>query len=172
MGFPDRSRLGRARLSVESLEDRTTPAKFDEALSLALPELVATGAVSGDRLNVVMTATGTTAADAARLAATPYAAGVRPLGFGIYSVTLTPGTDLGGALAYYGSLAGVVAAAPDDVVTVQRTPNDPSYNSTYGMARIGAPLAWDTTTGRSNFVVAVIDSGVDYAHPTSPRTCG
>ena len=164
MGFPDRTRHGRTRLAVELLEDRTTPAKLD-AVTLALPELVATGAVVGDRVNVVMTATSTNAADAANLAAAPFAANVTALGFGIYNVTLTPGTDLATAIAFYGRAAGVVSAEPDQIVQVQRTPNDPSYSSLYGMPKIGAPAAWDITTGNPNFVVGVIDSGVDYTHP-------
>ncbi len=165
MGFPDRLARGRARLAVELLEDRTTPAKLDDALSLALPDLVATGAVAGDRINVVMAADATAAADAAALAATPFAQNVRALGFGIYSVALTPGTDVAAAVAYYGSAAGVLTAAPDAIVQLQKTPNDTSYSSLYGMTKIGAPTAWDTTTGTSGFVVAVIDSGVDYTHP-------
>lgn len=162
MGFSARSRLGRAQFALERLEDRTTPAKLDEALALALPELVSTGAVAGDRINVVTNASGTGAT--AALAATPFAANVQPLGFGIYSVTLTAGSDLGGALAYYGVLSGVASAAPDVAVNAHLTPNDPSYGSLYGMNKIGAPTAWNTTTGNGKFVVAVIDSGVDYRH--------
>ncbi|MBN9119279.1 MAG: S8 family serine peptidase [Planctomycetes bacterium] len=165
MRLPARPRYTRARLEVETLEDRTTPAQLDEALSLALPELVATGAVVGDRVNVVMTSDAASAADAAALASTPFAAGVQSLGFGIYSVTLAPGTDLGAALAYYGHAAGVQSAAADTVIRAERAPNDPSYGPLYGMTTISAPAAWDKTTGNSGFVVAVIDTGVDYTHP-------
>lgn len=165
MGFPDRSRFGRLHLAVELLEDRTTPAKLDDAVSLALPELVTTGAVAGDRVNVVMASETNNDADAAALAAAPFAASVKSLGFGIYSVTLTSGTDLATAIAYYGQSAGVVSAGADAVVQADQTPNDPSYSSLYGMTKIGAPTAWDTTTGSSNFVVAVIDTGIDYNHP-------
>lgn len=53
-------------------------------------------------------------------------------------------------------------------------PNDPYYldNSLWGLnnvvldtADIGAPEAWDFTTGSKDIVVAVIDTGVDYLHP-------
>ena len=33
------------------------------------------------------------------------------------------------------------------------------------MTKIGAPAAWDITTGNPNFAVAVIDTGIDYTHP-------
>jgi serine protease len=165
MGFPDRQRYARARLEMEALEDRTTPAKLDEALALALPELVATGAALGDRVNVVMTSEITSAVDTAALAATPFAADVQALGFGIYSVALTAGTDLVEAIEYYGQVTGVVSAAPDEIIQIQRTPNDTQYSALYGMTKIGAPAAWDRTTGNPNFVVAVIDTGVDHGHP-------
>jgi serine protease len=165
MGLLDRRVPRRPHLALELLEDRTTPTKLDDAISLALPDLVATGAVAHDRINVVMASSVNTAADTARLAHVPFAAGVNSLGFGIYSVSLSPGADVAGAVAYYGSMSGVLTAAPDVIIQVQQTPNDPSYAPLYGMTKIGAPTAWNTTTGSSNFVVAVIDSGVDYRHP-------
>jgi subtilisin family serine protease len=55
-------------------------------------------------------------------------------------------------------------------------PNDPQFSSLWGLhnagqtggtpdADIDAPEAWGITTGSSNTVVAVIDTGVDYTHP-------
>src|SRR6185436_1660421 len=44
-------------------------------------------------------------------------------------------------------------------------PNDPRYSSQWYLPKIGAPAAWKVTTGSSNIVVAVIDTGVDYTHP-------
>jgi len=49
-----------------------------------------------------------------------------------------------------------------------RTPNDPYYNTPnyqWGLARIEAPQAWDVSTGTTQTVVAVLDTGVDSAHP-------
>ena len=45
------------------------------------------------------------------------------------------------------------------------TPNDPSFGSLWGMTKISAPSAWNITTGSSQAVVAVIDTGIDYTHP-------
>jgi len=43
-------------------------------------------------------------------------------------------------------------------------PNDPRFNSQWNLRLIGMTNAWAVTTGSSNVVVAVLDSGVDYNH--------
>ena len=50
--------------------------------------------------------------------------------------------------------------APDKV-----TPNDPWYVDQWHLRKIGGPTAWSTTTGSSNVVIAILDSGVDGTHP-------
>jgi subtilisin family serine protease len=45
-------------------------------------------------------------------------------------------------------------------------PNDPAYpHKLWGLVKINAETAWATTTGSSTVVVAVLDTGVDAAHP-------
>lgn len=44
------------------------------------------------------------------------------------------------------------------------TPNDPLYSSLWGMRKIKADEAWDSSIGNGSVVVAVIDSGIDYNH--------
>jgi subtilisin family serine protease len=59
--------------------------------------------------------------------------------------------------------------SPNFALSISDTiPNDPQFPSLWGMnasAGIDAPRAWDLTTGSSDVVVAVIDTGVDYSHP-------
>ena len=50
-------------------------------------------------------------------------------------------------------------------VSASLIPDDPGWNNQWGPDRIDAPLAWDLTTGSSDVIVAVIDSGIDYNHP-------
>src|SRR5204863_9250926 len=47
---------------------------------------------------------------------------------------------------------------------IYNTPNDPNFGSLYGMTKISAPAAWDSTTGNPAVVVADIDTGIDYNH--------
>ncbi len=54
---------------------------------------------------------------------------------------------------------------PVYVVHALETPNDPYYGELYGMERIMGPDAWDDHTGDQEFIVAVIDTGIDYNHP-------
>ena len=45
------------------------------------------------------------------------------------------------------------------------TANDPLFGNQWHLNKIQAPSAWDTTTGTISSVIAVIDSGVNFAHP-------
>ena len=63
----------------------------------------------------------------------------------------------------------VIYAEPDYVMKAFKVPNDPLFPNQWGLnnpndADIDAPEAWNITTGSSNVVVAVIDTGVDYTH--------
>lgn len=44
-------------------------------------------------------------------------------------------------------------------------PNDPQEGHLYGLDRISAPAAWDISTGSTNVIVAVMDTGIDTTHP-------
>jgi subtilisin family serine protease len=61
----------------------------------------------------------------------------------------------------------VLYAEPNYIWKADRTPNDPRFisNELYGLSKINAPVAWDTTTGSSGVVVGIVDEGVDIAHP-------
>lgn len=50
-------------------------------------------------------------------------------------------------------------------VRAQRTVNDPMFDQLWGVKKIQAPEAWETTAGDPNVIVAVVDTGVDYNHP-------
>jgi subtilisin family serine protease len=73
-------------------------------------------------------------------------------------------------------IPGFRSIGPDFRYELQLTPNDPSFGSLWGLhntgqsggtidADIDAPEAWDITTGSSNVVVGIIDSGIDWSHP-------
>lgn len=98
------------------------------------------------------------------------------LGDGLYRVTLPNGVNVAQGLAYYQSQVYVRYAQPDYVVSLSKTPNDPSFSQQWGLnntgqsggtpnADISAPEAWNISTGSGRTIVAVIDSGVDYTHP-------
>lgn len=64
----------------------------------------------------------------------------------------------------YKLIGGVLAVQPNYIYPIAATPNDPKFQEQYGMSKIDAPTAWNTTTGSSSVVVAVIDTGVLYTH--------
>jgi subtilisin family serine protease len=65
----------------------------------------------------------------------------------------------------------VLYAEPNWIYRPTATPNDPYFGELWGLhqpandADIDAPEAWDITTGNTDIVVAVVDTGVAYDHP-------
>ncbi len=62
-------------------------------------------------------------------------------------------------------IPGVISVEPVRYVFANATPNDTNYSRQWGLPRIQAPTAWDTSKGSNNVTVAVLDSGIDYNHP-------
>ncbi len=81
-------------------------------------------------------------------------------------IKLPAGMSVNEAIEQYQKLPGVVAVQPNFYYQLLATPNDVDFNSglLYGMTKIGAPQAWDLSTGSSSVVVANIDTGMRYTH--------
>ena len=94
-------------------------------------------------------------------------------------VTLPRGTEPR-AIARLRNERGVRYAEPNFILRASTLPNDPGFSNEWGLyntgqvvnftagtpgADIGAPSAWDVTTGSPSAVVGVIDTGIDASHP-------
>jgi subtilisin family serine protease len=110
----------------------------------------------------------------ARRQATLDAVGGRILGSlpdGPILVGLAPGVDGDAALGRLRREPGVRYAEPDASFRAAEVfSNDPSLASEWGLNNandidIDAPQAWDVTTGNPETIVAVLDTGIDAAHP-------
>lgn len=71
-----------------------------------------------------------------------------------------PAADAAAASQRINQLNGVSSVSVDQPVSVDMVPNDPAYPSQWGLAATGAPNAWDTSTGSSSTIIAVVDTGV------------
>jgi subtilisin family serine protease len=80
------------------------------------------------------------------------------------------------ALAILRASSDVEYAEPNYYVYAQVIPNDPSFSQLWGLKNTGqgggyvgadikATQAWDLYTGNPNFLIGVIDTGIDYTHP-------
>jgi thermitase len=91
-----------------------------------------------------------------------------------------PGVSVSEAVARLEHSPHVLYAEPDLPRVATATANDSYFGLLWGLhntgqviggssgtldADIDAPEAWDGTTGSSGVAIAVVDSGVDYAHP-------
>lgn len=79
-------------------------------------------------------------------------------------VPVSPGADPATAAAAAAAQAGVAFAEPVYLYQSRRTPNDSRYRELWGLAKIGAPAAWERSTGARGVVVAVVDDGVALDH--------
>ena len=80
----------------------------------------------------------------------------------------TPPTPRPAGLAWdsLSDYSGTVGVGAAPALLGDRQPNDPLYQSQADyLQAIDAPAAWDIQTGDPNVIVAVLDSGVDIAHP-------
>ncbi len=75
------------------------------------------------------------------------------------------GTTVEGLLAELEGAPGVLSAEPHGVAVTAFRPNDELYPLQPGARGIDIEAAWDRTKGDPSVVVAVLDTGVDFAHP-------
>jgi subtilisin family serine protease len=75
------------------------------------------------------------------------------------------GGDVGGVLALLRADPRVRYAELDAVVHALRVPNDELLPTQWSITKTHAEQAWDASTGSSEVVVAIVDTGVDASQP-------
>ena len=80
-------------------------------------------------------------------------------------VDVTGAKSLEDAARAYKADPNVLHASPDWIMRASETPNDPFIGSQGGLNTIQAPAAWNRTHSSTGMVIAVLDTGIDEAHP-------
>lgn len=94
----------------------------------------------------------------------------------LHHLKLKKGMGVAEAVKLYQAVPDVEYAEPNFLYSIQGLSNDPKFGELWGLRNTGqtggttgvdikAPAAWDITTGSSDVVVAIIDTGIDYTHP-------
>ncbi|HET9531641.1 MAG TPA: S8 family serine peptidase [Blastocatellia bacterium] len=87
-------------------------------------------------------------------------------GTGVHVVELPEGLNEEFFLDVYRSQPEVEFAELDLVLPPdEMVPDDPTYPSEWHLPKIASPSAWSMTTGNSNIVIAILDTGIDLSHP-------
>ncbi len=74
--------------------------------------------------------------------------------------------DIRNAFDHILDCAGVLYVEPNFLLQAAETiPSDPDWGLQYGLINIRAPQGWDLSTGSTSVTIAIVDTGVDYAHP-------
>ena len=155
------SKTNRCRLHCESLEERV--------LLSASPWWVDADPSASDGILVQIRED---------MAASWTAEGIGPLSHltpYLRRIELPDGADIEAQLTTWRAHPDVLYAEPDYVVHFTAAPNDPDFDSLWGLNNLGqtggtldadidAAEAWNITTGSGQRIVAVIDTGVDYRH--------
>lgn len=82
-----------------------------------------------------------------------------------HRIRLRAGVSIEAAVAALRKRSDVLYAEPNYIISATSIPNDPSFSRQYGLPKINAPQAWDKWSPKASVVLAIIDSGVDGAHP-------
>lgn len=84
---------------------------------------------------------------------------------GWHLVQLPPALGTREGVAWFRGRPEVAAVEPNQRYRLHLEVGDPMRPWLPGLDRIGAPAAWAFGRGRSNIVVAVLDTGIDLTHP-------
>ena len=85
-------------------------------------------------------------------------------GLGV-QVIQVPAATAARSVRRYAANPCVIYAEPNHIAQAVAEPDDPYFSSQWGMYKVEAPAAWDTTTGSATVTVAILDTGVDQDHP-------
>lgn len=81
-----------------------------------------------------------------------------------YSLQLSENASVAQIREEIYKLDAIESAEPDYILTTQATVNDPYYPDMWHFPKIQMENAWNIQTGSSTVRVAVVDTGIDYAH--------
>ncbi|MFA4844038.1 MAG: S8 family peptidase [Candidatus Margulisiibacteriota bacterium] len=82
-----------------------------------------------------------------------------------YVLVFSPEADVKKAARDFGQDPNVVTAEPvSRVRAFDVTPLDTHYAQQWGLLKISAPSGWSRTTGASEVIIAVLDTGLNYNH--------
>ncbi|OYD16412.1 hypothetical protein CH333_03475 [candidate division WOR-3 bacterium JGI_Cruoil_03_44_89] len=82
-----------------------------------------------------------------------------------YVLRFDEAKDVGDFIASVSLSPDVELAEPNYLYRLCLTPNDPLFTSQWHLPDIKCPQGWDVQTGGRDVVIAVVDAGLDTAHP-------
>lgn len=82
----------------------------------------------------------------------------------LHRIELSDEISVETAIAKLNRYPEIEYAQPNFYYRLAVSPDDTRFSELWGMEKISAPAAWDITSGSSDTIVAVIDTGIRYTH--------
>ncbi|MCK5023266.1 MAG: peptidase S8, partial [Candidatus Aenigmarchaeota archaeon] len=83
----------------------------------------------------------------------------------VFKVKVPKGFEVQSFLSYLRNNFDIEYAEPNYIYTISEVPNDEHYSLQWSHTASNSELGWDITTGSSDVVIAIIDTGVQWDHP-------
>jgi len=80
-------------------------------------------------------------------------------------IDLPKGLDVDKAIARFKALPFVEFAEPNYIFKPTWSTSDPRWDDQWGLRKISTPAGWGIETGRSEVIIAIVDTGVELDHP-------
>lgn len=82
----------------------------------------------------------------------------------IYTLKFDPSSDVLAVLEDYRQNPHVEFAQPNYIYAPDLVPNDPQFGTQYAHNVTSAIEGWDTQTGNSSIIIAIVGQGINYSH--------
>ena len=132
------------------------------AVDAAPPQRSAEGPWAKGRV-LIVTKPGLLATEVGKIAGAEHGKASRIGNSNVFVIDLPPQASETAVQARLKNNPHIEAVELDQIVPLNSS-NDPYFGSQWHLSKIGAPSAWATTSG-TNVTIAILDTGVDGAHP-------
>lgn len=121
--------------------------------------------IAAQRVNVILSSSAALADADAGMAAMGMTRDIWLPNLRFLRAVLPPGMTVAQGIAVLSAQPWAAAAEPDKINETDAVANDPYFPSQYGLSALSAAAGWEYQTGSTDTIIAILDTGINGAHP-------